>query len=74
MKNLALITARKSKGFTQDDLALILKCQKTTVSNWENGFSNPTLLTAFKLSEILGRDINVLFSNLKVQDSHTNSA
>lgn len=74
MKNQNLILARKAKGYTQDELALILKCQKTTISNWENGVSNPTLPLAFKLSEVLGCDINNLFLNLRVQDSQTNTA
>ncbi|MCY8009737.1 helix-turn-helix domain-containing protein [Bacillus haynesii] len=74
MKNTNLISARKEKGYTQDELALILHCQKTTISNWENGVSHPTLPIAFKLSEVLGRDINDLFLNLKVQDTQTNTA
>lgn len=71
MKNQNLILARKAKGYTQDELALILNCKKTTISNWENGVSNPTLPIAFKLSEKLGQDINDLFLNLKVQESQT---
>lgn len=67
MKNRALITARKSNGLTQEELAIKLEYSKATVSNWENGYSNPSLSDAFKISKILNEDINVLFSGLKVQ-------
>ncbi|GED17556.1 helix-turn-helix domain-containing protein [Aneurinibacillus migulanus] len=43
MKNLPLIHARKSKGFTQEELAGLMNRKKTTVSNWENGYFSPTL-------------------------------
>lgn len=71
MKNAALTEARKRKGLTQEELAIQLGYQKATVSNWENGHSNPSLPDAFRVSEVLGEDINVLFSDLKVQEVHT---
>lgn len=71
MKNVALAEARKRKGMTQEELANQLGCQKGTVSNWENGHSNPTLQDAFKVSECLEEDINVLFSDIKVQEAYT---
>lgn len=71
VKNEKLIQARKQKGLTQSELAKMLHCQKTTISNWENGYSNPTLSDAFKLSEILECDINILFSGLTVQKTQT---
>ncbi|WP_027416502.1 helix-turn-helix transcriptional regulator [Aneurinibacillus terranovensis] len=74
MKNENLTSARKAKNLTQEELAKMLGCQKGTVSNWENGHSNPSLADAFKVAEILGSDINVIFSDIKVQDSYTNSA
>lgn len=61
MKNKNLILARKNKGYTQEKLASLLGYRKATVSNWENGYSNPSLTDAFKLSELLEKDINVLF-------------
>ncbi|MGY3717144.1 helix-turn-helix transcriptional regulator [Sutcliffiella cohnii] len=60
-KNHTLIKARKAKDLTQEQLANILKCKKTTVSNWENGYSKPTLDVAYKVSEVLGVDISTLF-------------
>ncbi|WP_307478140.1 helix-turn-helix transcriptional regulator [Cytobacillus purgationiresistens] len=71
IKNDNLIRARKNKGYTQVELSNILKCNKSTISNWENGVSSPTLRMAFALTEILGSDINVLFLDYKVQESHT---
>ena len=71
MKNEALIRARKRKGWTQEQLAEMLNCRKSTVSNWENGYSNPSLSDAFRIATLLESDVNVLFSGLKVQDSHT---
>jgi putative transcriptional regulator len=74
VKNEGLISARKAKGLTQQELAEKMNCKKSTISNWENGYSNPTLADAFKVAEILDSDINVIFSGLKVQESYTNSA
>ncbi|BBP87428.1 hypothetical protein BsIDN1_10460 [Bacillus safensis] len=51
-----------------------LNCKKSTISNWENGYSKPKMDDAFKVSEILGTDIKALFFNQKGQDSHTNTA
>ncbi|MGN7359485.1 helix-turn-helix transcriptional regulator [Paenibacillus sp. SAF-054] len=72
-KNLDLAGARKDKGLTQEELAVLLGYSKATVSNWENGYSSPSLSDAFKISRILNKDINKLFSGLYVQDSYTNS-
>lgn len=71
MKNNALIEARKSKGFTQERLAKLLGCKKSTVSNWENGHSTPSLTDAFRVAELLESDVNDLFLDLKVQETHT---
>jgi putative transcriptional regulator len=71
MKNLNLINARKSKNLTQEQLAEILDCQKTTISNWENGYSKPTLDDAYKVAKVLESDINHLFFEHKVQETHT---
>lgn len=73
-KNIALITARKAKGWTQEDLAQQLNCRKSTISNWENHVSQPTLEVAIRVSELLGENVNTLFSRPKVQDSQTMTA
>jgi putative transcriptional regulator len=74
MKNEPLIHARKAKGWTQEQFADLLGCQKTTVSNWENGVSSPKLADAFTVSELLGQDINELFSIYKLQENHNKTA
>lgn len=65
VKNLALIAARKSKGLTQEQLAEMLGCKKSSVSNWENGYSNPGLYLAIKTAYILEKDVVELFFNTK---------
>lgn len=74
MKNYKLIQARKAKGFTQEKLAKKLDYKKSTISNWENGYSTPKMDDAFKVAEILEKDIKDLFFSQKEQDSHTNTA
>lgn len=71
IKNYALSKARKEKGLTQEALANLMGCQKTTVSNWENGYAKPKLSDAFKLGQILEKKIDDIFFEDKVQDSHT---
>ncbi|WP_181593033.1 helix-turn-helix transcriptional regulator [Paenibacillus sp. YN15] len=61
-----LIESRKKKKLTQEELAKILGYSKSTVSNWENGYSNPSLQDALKISRILEKDIDYLFSGLLV--------
>lgn len=70
MRNTRLIQARIEKGLSQSEVALMLGCSKQAVSNWETGYSTPPLQTALKLSEILGKSVEFLFSQ-KVQDSQT---
>lgn len=71
MKNYNLVAARKSKMLTQEQLAKKLGCKKTSVSNWENGVSTPSLEVAFTVAEILEKDIGYLFNTPIVQESHT---
>ncbi|MFT0800332.1 helix-turn-helix transcriptional regulator [Bacillus swezeyi] len=74
MKNYKLIQARKARGFTQEKLAEKLEYRKSTISNWENGYSTPKMDDAFKVAEILETDIKELFFSQKEQESHTNTA
>lgn len=61
LKNYSLIAARKNKKLTQVQLAELMGYKKSTVSNWENGYSTPSLSDAFKVAEILGRDVKEIF-------------
>ncbi|PFF66997.1 helix-turn-helix transcriptional regulator [Bacillus thuringiensis] len=60
IKNIKLIRARKKSKLTQQDLANRMQVTKSTISNWENGYSNPNLEKAIRLAIILGRDIKDL--------------
>ncbi|MDD9149699.1 MULTISPECIES: helix-turn-helix transcriptional regulator [unclassified Sporolactobacillus] len=69
MRNDKLIRARRRKGWTQEELSRLISCEKSTISNWENGVSNPSLSTAFRLSSLLECDVNELFLNIKIKES-----
>lgn len=69
MRNYQLISKRKGKGYTQEKLATLLGCKKTTVSNWENGYSTPSLNDAFIVANVLDCNINDIFSGNDVQES-----
>lgn len=62
MKNHKLISMRKSKGLTQEEVSKILKlANKSVVSNWENGHSKPTIDHAFKIASLLDTTVDYLF-------------
>lgn len=71
INNQNLIKARKEKNLTQEQLAQMVGCKKSTISNWETGYSKPSLLDAKKVSDVLGKDINHLFFDNEVQEIHT---
>lgn len=71
MRNDRLSKAISENGLSQSEFALKLGFSKQAVSNWVTGYSNPPLVTALKISDLLGKDVAFLFSQ-KVQDSHTN--
>ncbi len=50
MLNEILKTARKSKGMTQDDVALLLNVKRQTYSAYERGVSVPDAITLNKLA------------------------
>ena len=43
---------RKAMGLTQEKLANLLNGRKSLVSNYENGYSMPDILTLIKLADI----------------------
>lgn len=59
-KNIKLIRARNKVGLTQQELADQMQVTKSTISNWENGYSNPNLEKAIRLSDILNCDVKDL--------------
>lgn len=75
MKNERLLRARKEKGYTQEEIAKLLGYkQRSSYANWENGHITPPLKVAIRIAEILEKDVEYLFFEGKVQDSHTTSA
>ena len=49
--------ARREKGMTQEQLAQALFVSRQTVSNWENGKTEPDYQTLVRLSQELGMEI-----------------
>lgn len=58
-----LTEARKSKGWTQDDLARKAKLSRSMLSNIERGAVIPSLPVAYRISRALDRSIEELFFN-----------
>lgn len=52
--------SRKSKGYTQDDLAKIVKTKKTTISNYETGYSSPSNEMLIDLADVLDTNTDYL--------------
>lgn len=62
IQKLTLPAARKNRNLTQRDLARICGVSESTVSNWENGRSEPTLSQAYMVGEAVGMNIdNIIF-------------
>lgn len=60
-KNLKLAEARKKSGLTQQEVAALLNVTKSSVSNWENGYSRPNIQIAISLSKMLNKKLEDLF-------------
>lgn len=65
---------RKKQGYTQQELANILKVAKTTVSTWERGAAKPRMDVASKLASLYGISVSQLIgeSNLVEDETHAN--
>lgn len=53
--------ARKSRGLSQEALALAAEVDRSYVSQLERGVANPSLAILHRVSEILGRRLRVSF-------------
>ena len=51
---------RKSKGFTQEELAVRVNVVRQTVSKWEKGLSVPDAATLQKLADVLETEVSQL--------------
>ncbi len=60
-KRSKLIKARKEKGFTQEDVARLLKTERSTYSNYELGYRKIEVETMIKLKKILGVSDDKIF-------------
>lgn len=49
-----LIKLRNEKGFTQEQMARLLKMKRATYANYETGYRNPNLNTIIEIKKILG--------------------
>lgn len=60
--------ARKNKEITQMELSKVLNTTNTAISNYEIGYSEPTIDTLIKMSETLEVSIDFLCGNTSVRN------
>lgn len=56
-----LIKLRKEKGFTQEQMARLLKVTRATYANYETGYRSPSLKSIIEMKKILGTDDDKIF-------------
>ncbi|MDM5320388.1 helix-turn-helix transcriptional regulator [Bacillus pumilus] len=59
--NEKLVLLRSKAGFSQFKLAELLEVHQTTVSNWENGYRQPSKENKLKLAKLYGVSVEYLF-------------
>ena len=59
---------RKSKGFTQEELAIRLNIVRQTISKWELAQSYPDFQRLVLLSDYFGLSLDALVKDIDVQD------
>lgn len=67
MLNENIKAIRKSKGISQEDLAIKLNVVRQTVSKWENGLSVPDSDVLISLSEVLETPVSTLLGETVAQ-------
>ncbi len=65
---------RKKQGYTQQELANILKVAKTTVSTWERGAAKPRMDVARQLANIYGVTLSQLVGEGSVTKNEEESS
>ncbi len=65
-----LVSLRKEKGFSQEEVANRLKVSRQTISNWENNQALPTIDKAKELSELYNISIDELLDNKLVNKEY----
>ena len=64
---------RKKHGYTQQELANILKVAKTTVSTWERGAAKPRMDVARQLANLYGVTLGQLVGETNLTESKSNN-
>lgn len=54
---------RKSHGLSQEELGRKMSVGKTTISNWETGYSSPDSESLLKMSEIFQCSVDFILGN-----------
>ena len=54
---------RKSKGYTQEKLAKLLNIDRTTLTKYETGVTEPDLTRLKEIRAVFGVDYNTLLNN-----------
>lgn len=67
-------TIRKSKGLSQEELAIRLHVVRQTVSKWEQGLSVPDAALLIALSETLETPVSVLLGETVAETAATSDA
>ena len=62
-----ILELRKSKNYTQEDLAKILYVSRQAVSKWENGISYPSMDIIYKIAEVFDISADELFDSNDVR-------
>lgn len=62
-----LIKLRKDKGFTQEQMARLLKIKRTTYANYEMGYRTPSIKIAMEIKKVLAINDDKIF----LQDNDT---
>ena len=66
-KNNEIIKLRKEKGFTQEQMARLLKVTRATYANYETGYRSPNLRSIMEMKKVLGTEDDKIF----LQDNDT---
>ncbi len=72
MLNENIEVTRKSKGLTQEELAIRLNVTRQTVSKWEKGYSVPDADVLSKMAEVLETSVSALLGEGMQDTQETN--